>query len=77
VETFPVDAGEPLARRSMVQVAWLTCPVSDPFERLGMTLLSELLLGNPAAPLYKALLDSGLGQNLAPGTGYHDDYRET
>lgn len=77
VETFPVDAGEPLARRSMVQVAWLTCPVSDQFERLGMTLLSELLLGNPAAPLYKALLDSGLGQNLAPGTGYHDDYRET
>ncbi len=77
VETFPVDAGESLARRSLVQVAWLTCPVSDQFERLGMMLLSELLLGNPAAPLYKALLDSGLGQNLAPGTGYHDDYRET
>jgi hypothetical protein len=77
VETFPVDAGESLARRSMVQLAWLTCPVSDQFERLGMMLLSELLLGNPAAPLYKALLDSGLGQNLAPGTGYHDDYRET
>lgn len=76
-ETFPVDAGEPLARRSLVQVAWLTCPISDRFERLGMTLLSELLLGNPAAPLYKALLDSGLGQNLAPGTGYHDDYRDT
>ena len=77
VETFPVDAGESLAGRSLVQLAWLTCPVSDQFERLGMMLLSELLLGNPAAPLYKALLDSGLGQNLAPGTGYHDDYRET
>ncbi|RLB71109.1 MAG: hypothetical protein DRH07_07215 [Deltaproteobacteria bacterium] len=35
------------------------------------------MLGNPAAPLYKALLDSGLGANLAPGTGYHDDNRTT
>jgi hypothetical protein len=76
-EVFPVDAGEPLEQRSMVQVAWLTCPVADSFETLAMTLLSQLLLGHPAAPLYKALLDSGLGQNLAPGTGYHDDNRET
>jgi presequence protease len=76
-ETFPIDAGEPLQRRSMVQIAWLATPVTDSFERLAMTVLSQLLLGNPAAPLYKALLDSKLGQNLAPGTGYHDDNRET
>ncbi|MEZ4598399.1 MAG: insulinase family protein [Syntrophotaleaceae bacterium] len=75
--SFPVDPGEPMNNRSMVQVAWLTCPISDSFQRLAMTLLSQLLLGNSAAPLYKALLDSGLGQNLAPGTGYHDDNRET
>jgi Zn-dependent M16 (insulinase) family peptidase len=76
-EAFPVEAGEPLEKRSIVQVAWLTCPVADSFEALAMTLLSQLLIGHPAAPLYKALLDSGLGQNLAPGTGYHDDNRET
>ncbi len=76
-ETFPVDPGEPLARRTMVQVGFLTCPVADSFERLALSLLSHLLLGHPAAPLYKALLDSRLGQNLAPGTGYHDDNRET
>lgn len=77
VEGFPVAAGEPLAQRSMVQVAWLTSPIADSFECLALSLLSQLLLGNPAAPLYKALLESGLGQNLAPGTGYHDDQRET
>ncbi len=76
-ETFPVDPGEPLLNRAMVQLGWLTCPVTDSFERLAMSILSNLLLGNPAAPLYKALLDSRLGQNLAPGTGYHDDYRDT
>uniref|UniRef100_UPI003D1C14E3 insulinase family protein n=1 Tax=Geoalkalibacter halelectricus TaxID=2847045 RepID=UPI003D1C14E3 len=54
-----------------------TCDIADGFERLALDLLSILLLGNPAAPLYKALLDSRLGSNLAPGSGYHDDYRTT
>ncbi len=76
-ERYPLDAGEPLEKRSMVQLAWLTCDINDSFERLAMSLLSSLLLGNPAAPLYQALLDSKLGDNLAPGVGYHDDYRTT
>ncbi len=76
-EGFPVSAGESLSQRSMVQVAWLTCPLADSFENLALSLLSQLLLGNPAAPLYKALIESGLGQNLAPSIGYHDDQRET
>ena len=77
VEGFPVAAGESVSQRSMVQLAWLTCPLADSFENLALSLLSQLLLGNPAAPLYKALIESGLGQNLAPATGYHDDQRET
>ncbi|MBI5440744.1 MAG: insulinase family protein [Deltaproteobacteria bacterium] len=74
---YPVDKGEELAHRSMVQVGWLTCYVGDHLERLGLMLLSELLLGNPAAPLHKALLDSKLGTNLAPGTGYNPENRDT
>ena len=76
-EKYPLDAGEALEKRSMVEVGWLTEDINDSFERLAMSLLASLLLGNPAAPLYKALLDSGLGANLAPGTGYHDDNRTT
>ena len=76
-ERYPLDESEPLQKKSLVQVAWLTCEIEDSFERLALTVLSSLLLGNPAAPLYKALLDSGLGDNLAPGTGYHDDNRTT
>ncbi len=76
-EGFPVAAGEALSQRSMVQMAWLTCPLADNFQSLALSLLSQLLLGNPAAPLYKALIESGLGQNLAPSTGYHNDQRET
>jgi Zn-dependent M16 (insulinase) family peptidase len=76
-EDYPLDEGESLDKRSMVQVAWLTNDINDSFARLAMSLLSTLLLGNPAAPLYKALLDSGLGANLVPGAGYHDDNRTT
>ncbi len=74
---FPLDPGEPTAGRSMVQLAWLTCPITDLRDTLGLDLLSELLLGNPAAPLHKALLDSKLGANLAPGSGFADENRET
>ncbi|MCK4501594.1 MAG: insulinase family protein, partial [Desulfuromonadales bacterium] len=76
-EKYPLDAGEPLEKRSLVEVAWLDGDINNSFDRLAMSLLASLLLGNPAAPLYKALLDSGLGANLAPGTGYHDDNRTT
>ena len=76
-EPYPLDPGETTEKRSMVQLAWLTADINDSYERLSMNLLSSLLLGTPAAPLYKALLDSGLGANLTPATGYHDDYRNT
>jgi Zn-dependent M16 (insulinase) family peptidase len=76
-ESYPLDAGESLEKKSLVQIAWLACDIEDSFERLALTVLSTLLLGNPAAPLYQALLDSGLGDNLAPGTGYQDDNRTT
>ncbi len=76
-QTFPVGANDETSRRSMIQVAWLTCPIEDTFERAATGILANLLLGNPAAPLYRALIESGLGLNLCPGSGYHDDYRDT
>jgi Zn-dependent M16 (insulinase) family peptidase len=77
LKSFPLPAGESLENRSMVQMGWLTCPISDNFHRLGLTLLSILLLGDSAAPLHKALIDSRLGENICPGSGYQDESRET
>lgn len=76
-EPFPIDEQEELTGKSMVHLSWLCSDISDSYTRLSLTLLSQLLLGNSASPLYKALLDSGLGTNLTPGCGYHDDYRST
>jgi Zn-dependent M16 (insulinase) family peptidase len=77
LEAYPLDPGEPAANKTMVQVAWLTSDITDHFERFALGLLSTLLLGNPAAPLYQALIESGLGGNLAPGCGYHEENRTT
>lgn len=76
-ETFPVAGEEDFAGRSLFQVGWLTSPIENSFDCSAMGILTSLLIGNPAAPLYQALLDSQLGQNLCPGVGYHDDYRDT
>lgn len=76
-EAYPIDAGEPTANKAIVQLAWLTCDINDSFERLALTLLSSLLLGNAGAPLYRALIESRLGGGIAPGSGYQDDNRST
>ena len=76
-ETFPINSPDDLAGRSMFQLAWLISPIEDTFERTAFGILTSLLIGNPAAPLYQALINSKLGENLCPGTGYHDDYRDT
>jgi len=76
-EAYPVDAGEPTDSKTIVQLAWLTCDINDSFERLALTLLSSLLLGNAGAPLYRALIESRLGGGIAPGSGYQDENRST
>jgi len=40
-------------------------------------LLEQILLGNSASPLRKALIDSGLGSALCDGTGFDADNRDT
>ncbi|MBI5140861.1 MAG: insulinase family protein [Nitrospirae bacterium] len=77
VEKYAVPPGGDYDAKCMVQTAWLMPPLTDDFEVLAANLLSALLLGNPAAPLYKALMDSRLGSQLAPGTGYSDSNKQT
>lgn len=49
---------------------------AEPFEpevEMAMGFLDHLLLGTQAAPLYKALTDSGLGESVI-GYGIEDDF---
>jgi Zn-dependent M16 (insulinase) family peptidase len=52
------------ARESMIDVSWMIEEITDAETALGLKVLGEILLGSPAAPLYKALVDSGLAEGL-------------
>ncbi|HTM76701.1 MAG TPA: insulinase family protein, partial [Devosia sp.] len=55
------------ARDGMVSVNWMIDPPADRTEALSHGLLSYMLAGNSAAPLRKALTDSGLGEGMTGG----------
>ena len=59
-----------------VTVNWLLPPPADFESRLGLEILDHVLLGTPASPLRKALIDSGLGEDLA-GSGMETELKET
>ena len=51
-------------------------PVTNPLALLSHEVLSEVLVGSAGSPLRKALIDSGLGEDLSPATGLETDLRE-
>ena len=74
---YPLDAEEDHTRKYQVALAWLTADIKDSFEVLSLVLLEQILLGNSASPLRKALIESGIGTALSDGTGFDADNRDT
>lgn len=70
------DAGEEAEQaKTMVTVNWLLEEVKDPVTTLELSLLTHILLGTPGSPLHKALIDSGLGEDVT-GAGLETDLRQ-
>ncbi len=74
--TYPSDGVEDHSRRTSITMNWLLFPVTEQQALLEMALLSEVLLGHSGSPLTRALIDSGLGQDLSPVLGLEADLRE-
>lgn len=74
VEQYPVgeEDDEP---KSMITVNWLLPENSDPTQTLALGILSHILIETPASPLRKALIDSGLGEDVIGG-GLDDSLRQ-
>jgi Zn-dependent M16 (insulinase) family peptidase len=66
--------GKP-AKHTMLTVNWMLDEASDVEAAVALGILEHILIGTPAAPLHKALIDSGLGEALAGG-GLDDDLRQ-
>lgn len=74
---YPLSKSEDPTKKSQVALAWLQADIMDTFEVLVLSILEQILLGNPASPLRRALIDSGLGTALSDASGYGGDMRDT
>lgn len=71
---YVVGEGEENAK-AYITVNWLLPEISDPETRLALSILTYILIGTPASPLRKALIDSGLGEDLTGG-GLESELRQ-
>ncbi|WP_029896470.1 insulinase family protein [Desulfohalovibrio reitneri] len=61
--------------RGYATLGWLLCETAEVEENLALRVLEEVLVGMPSSPLRQALIDSGLGEDLA-GIGLEEELRQ-
>jgi Zn-dependent M16 (insulinase) family peptidase len=74
--TSPLTENENPDGKTTIAVNWLMNDIGNPLDLLSLEVLSEILLANSGSPLYKAIVDSGLGEDLSPVSGLETDVRE-
>ncbi len=70
------DSGDDPTAKAQITLNWLLVESGHLEEILALHILDHALIGTPASPLRKALIDSGLGEDLAGG-GFQTGYRQT
>jgi Zn-dependent M16 (insulinase) family peptidase len=63
-EPYPISQEEPADNKTYAALAWIVGDVLDPQDATLWHILGQILLGNEAAPLRQAVIDSRLGQDL-------------
>ncbi len=59
-----MNAAEPGTKQAMITVNWMLDETDDLETNLALAILSYAIAGTPASPLRKALIDSGLGDDV-------------
>jgi Zn-dependent M16 (insulinase) family peptidase len=70
----PADAEKDLSKAT-VMLNWLLPDSTDTVALMEANLVTEILLGHDGSPLSHALLDSGLGEDIAPSSGLETEIR--
>lgn len=73
--TKKYDAGDGEDTKAFITVNWMLPENGDGELTMGLSILSHILTATPASPLRKALMDSGLGEDLTGG-GFEDSLRQ-
>ncbi|MCL2478364.1 MAG: insulinase family protein [Treponema sp.] len=71
---IPCPAGE---QKSTVFFSFLCGSSLNKEETIDISALTETLLGHDGSPLMKSLIDSGLGEDLSPVSGFEGELLET
>jgi hypothetical protein len=73
--TYTYDSGDAAGAKSFLTLNWMLDENGGVQTAMELAILSHILTGTPASPLRKALIDSGLGEDLA-GAGFEDGLRQ-
>ncbi len=76
VTTSPCEEGTENTQDATVTISWATTLAEDPLEVLTLSVLTDILLGNPGAPLYKAIIDSQLSKDISQVSGMDTSFRQ-
>jgi Zn-dependent M16 (insulinase) family peptidase len=66
----PLDPLVPADRQHKTSVTWLMGDTADIVEGFSLGILLNLLMDGYGSPLYRSLIESGLGADFSPNTGY-------
>jgi Zn-dependent M16 (insulinase) family peptidase len=66
----PTDPLVPADAQHKTSVTWIVKETEDMVERFGLSVLSSLLLDGYGSPFYTKLVESGLGSDFTPNTGF-------
>lgn len=70
VVSGPVDPLVPQDKQYKTSVTWLMGDTADSVENFALGVLSSLLMSGYGSPLYRNLIESGLGADFSANTGY-------
>ncbi|MDD1713365.1 MAG: insulinase family protein, partial [Methanoregulaceae archaeon] len=73
---FPIGPEDKPERKTTVNLAWMTAENTAGETAMLLVIVADLLVGNAASPLRKALIDSSLGEDLSPVTGLERDIKQ-
>ena len=66
----PVDPLVDLSKQFKTSVSWVLGDATNIVESFSLSLISALLVDGYGSPLYKGLIETGLGTDWSPNTGY-------
>ncbi|KAL1840365.1 hypothetical protein VTJ49DRAFT_538 [Mycothermus thermophilus] len=66
----PIDPLVDLNKQFKTSVSWVLGDTSNVVESFSLSLISALLTDGYGSPMYKGLIESGLGTDWSPNTGY-------